>query len=141
MRILYIIIILFFSSGFTMTRAQVVNHPELPKDCILTILSLLDSSSFDEKPYIDLETLQNFLSRNIIYPKEAEAKKISGEVTVVFVVEKDGTLSNFSTLIQIPYLSDEAMRVAKILPLFKPATLKGEPVRCKMKLPIVFNLE
>lgn len=69
----------------------------------------------------------------------AEASQM-GRVTVSFVVEKDGSLSNFEIL-RSPdaALSREALRVINSMPLWKPGRKNGFIVRSKYMLPITFR--
>ena len=89
------------------------------------------------------EAMSHFLSQNIKYPKDAIDKKQEGKVFVNFVVEKDGTLSNFNIIRGIGGSCDEeALRVAKSMPKWEPARMKnGKKVAVEMNLPINFKLD
>ena len=84
--------------------------------------------------------LITFLSQNITYPKELAETCLNGRVVLSFIVEKDGSISNIEE-VRSPHqaLTEEAIRVAKKMPKWKPAMKDGEAVRVKMLLPIVFN--
>ena len=89
-----------------------------------------------------IPALMNFLGTNMKYPVEAQKKKIEGRVIVSFVVEKDGSLSNFKVVRSIdPLLDAEALRVAKLQKKWKPGYEKGKPVRVQYTLPITFKLK
>ena len=82
-----------------------------------------------------------FLSENLKYPIEASYQNIEGRVLIGFVVEPDGTLSNFKVRKSAhPILDEEAMRVAKLMPNWKPGKQDGESVRVKYTMPITFRL-
>ena len=50
--------------------------------------------------------------------------------------------SNFNVLCSVhPDLDAEAVRVVKSMPKWKPGMQKGEPVRCKYTLPVMFKLQ
>lgn len=86
--------------------------------------------------------MMKYLANNISYPKEAVEKKMDGRVTVGFVVEKDGSLSDFKVIKGIdPLLDNEAIRVIKEMPNWKPGKQKGKNVRVKYTLPVLFKLE
>ncbi len=86
-------------------------------------------------------SMYKFLGSNIIYPKAAQKAKKSGRVFVRFVVEKDGSLSNFELLESLGYGCDEeAIRVIKSMPKWIPGTQNGKPVRVYYKMPIVYKL-
>jgi TonB family protein len=82
-----------------------------------------------------------FLQNNIRYPKEARDSGIQGIVYLSFTVEKDGTISNI-TIRQSPniYLSEEASRVVRLMPKWKPGSILGKPVRVQFTMPIKFTL-
>lgn len=89
-----------------------------------------------------MQAMMKFLIENISYPKDAQEKKISGRVLVNFVVEKDGSISNVETVKSVfPSLDDEAVRVVKSMPNWKPGKQNGKVVRVKYTLPISFSLD
>jgi TonB family protein len=86
--------------------------------------------------------MQEYLSDNLHYPKEASDKDIFGTVYINFLVRKDGTLDNFKVLKGIGYGCDEeALRVIKNMPKWKPGINKGKPVDVQFNLPIKFKLK
>lgn len=86
--------------------------------------------------------MMKFLSDNIKYPVEAQEKKIQGRVIINFVVEKDGSLSDFKVVRGIdPLLDEEAIRVLKAMPNWQPGMQRGENVRVRFTLPVTFNLQ
>jgi protein TonB len=81
-----------------------------------------------------------FLSKTMKAPAEVSLKKNSGKVMVQFVVEKDGTLTNFKVVQSVSEGCDaEAVRVLKLSPKWKPAQHNGVKVRQRCTLPFVFN--
>ena len=59
-----------------------------------------------------------------------------------FIVEPDGSLSDFKVLRGIGYGCDEeALRVAKSMPKWKAGMQNGETVRVSYLIPINFKLE
>ena len=86
--------------------------------------------------------LMEFLCANVRYPVEAQRSKIEGRSVIGFVVERDGSISNVSvTKGSYPLLDDEAIRVVKEMPKWKPGMINGKPVRVKFNLPIYFRLK
>jgi protein TonB len=64
-----------------------------------------------------------------------------GKVYVEFVVEKDGSLTNFKVFKSVtPALDQEALRVAMLMPKWIPAMNEGLVVRSKVVVPMVFKL-
>jgi protein TonB len=82
-----------------------------------------------------------FLQENLVYPTMAREAGISGEVLISFVVEPNGHLTDFSVIRSVaPVLDEEALRVAKLMPNWKPGKLRGKAVRVQFQLPITFTL-
>ena len=82
-----------------------------------------------------------WLGQNIKYPAEAKEKGIQGRVIVQMVVEKDGTITNAKIAKGVdPLLDAEALRVVNSSPKWKPGKQRGEAVRVKYTLPIMFRL-
>jgi TonB family protein len=88
------------------------------------------------------EALFNYLSKNIIYPKQAVKNEITGRVILEFVICEDGTVCNIKT-VRSPdaSLSAEAMRVVALMPKWTPAIQDNKKVACTFSLPITFALE
>jgi TonB family protein len=88
-----------------------------------------------------LEVFGNYLARSIRYPQQAREKRIQGRVIITFIVEKNGSLSDFRILRSVePSLDAEALRVLKISPQWIPGTQFGKPVRVQYSVPIGFSL-
>ena len=89
----------------------------------------------------DVEALMDFVGKNVKYPEQAKEKEISGRVFIGFVIEKDGSVNEVKVLRGIGGGCDEeAVRVVKSMPKWKPGKQKGEPVRVSYMLPINFKL-
>lgn len=89
-----------------------------------------------------MKELMTYLKDNIKYPKAAQDKKVQGRVIVQFVVEKDGTPTEFNVVRSIdPDLDAEALRVMKEMPKWKPGMQRGQVVRVKFTVPVSFKLQ
>lgn len=87
------------------------------------------------------QALLKYVSDNITYPQEAKDKEIQGRVFVSFVIEKDGSVNELKVMRGIGGGCDEeAVRVIKGMPKWKPGKMKGEPVRVSYLMPINFKL-
>ena len=86
--------------------------------------------------------LFEYLSKNIKYPADAEKKKVEGKVFVTFVVDSDGKITDVSLLKKgFPSLDAEAIRVISAMPNWIPGRQKGQAVRVKYTVPIMFRLK
>ena len=88
------------------------------------------------------KAMMDFVAKNVQYPKEAMEKEISGRVLVGFIVEKDGSISETEIVKGIGGGCDEeAVRVVKAMPKWKPGKQDGKPVRVHFILPLTFKLQ
>ena len=90
----------------------------------------------------DLMTFRNWVQSKVRYPQIAQENNISGRVLLMFVIEKDGSLTNIQVL-QTPdnSLSDEAIRILKTSPKWTPGKQRNQAVRVKYTLPIDFRIQ
>ena len=88
------------------------------------------------------QKLMEFIAKGIKYPQIARETGIQGRVFVGFVVEPDGSVSNVKVLRGIGGGCDEeAMRVVKSMPKWKPGKQRGKAVRVSYMLPVNFKLQ
>ena len=82
-----------------------------------------------------------FVGDNMKYPAQARRMGIEGRVFVQFVVDKDGTVTEVKAVKGIGAGCDEeAERVLRKSPKFKPGKQRGRAVKVRMVLPIIFKL-
>ena len=82
-----------------------------------------------------------YLMKNIKYPEQAVKEGIQGRVTVRFIVEKDGSISDVKPVLSVhPLLNKEAVRVVKSMPKWTPGKQNGKPVRVRFNVPVMFKL-
>ncbi|GAA4199729.1 energy transducer TonB [Pedobacter jeongneungensis] len=82
-----------------------------------------------------------YMERNLRYPSKAQEEGAAGKVFVSFVVEKDGSITDVSVIKGIGFGCDEeAMKVIKKSPLWKPGKNKGVPVRVRYNMAINFQI-
>jgi TonB family protein len=93
------------------------------------------------RPVGGQDAWESYLSENLKYPHAALKSKIEGVVYVVFILEKDGRVSNVQVGRGIGGGCDEeAKRLVKGSPKWTPGQNNGEPVRVRMRVPIRFHL-
>ena len=122
------------STGPTKVEAAVEAAPK--DDEVFTVVEQ------NPEPAGGMAALSNYLGKNLRYPAPAQRANISGKVFVSFVVNTDGTIQDVTVLKGLGFGTDEeAVRVVKGMPKWKPGKQSGRPVRVKFNLPIAFTLE
>src|SRR5687768_17422126 len=87
------------------------------------------------------EAMNQFLNDNLQYPQMAKEQGIQGKVWIGFIVNKSGKITNVEVLRGIGGGCDEeAARVVKKMPDWKPGRQSGRPVKVKFRFPINFVL-
>ena len=131
-----------------------VDFAEFEEDVeIIQQVAVEDENIEDDQPFVkveemptfqggDLNKFRNWVQSKVRYPQIAQENNISGRVFLMFVVERDGSLTNIQVL-QTPdtSLSDEAIRVLKTSPKWKPGKQRNQTVRVKYTLPIDFRIQ
>ncbi|MCZ4244198.1 energy transducer TonB [Pedobacter punctiformis] len=104
---------------------------------------ITDISGVDEYPEFagGMNAWAKYIQRNLRYPSQAQEDGIQGKVFISFVVEKDGSITDVKVVKGIGYGCDEeAAKVIKKSPLWKPGKNAGVPVRVRYNLPINFTI-
>lgn len=88
------------------------------------------------------EAMMHYLSKNIKYPAEAVKKGIQGTVFVQMIVTETGELKDITAIDKTPsgLFAEEAIRVVKAMPKWKPSKQSGKQVAVKYNLPIRFAI-
>jgi protein TonB len=83
-----------------------------------------------------------YLAEHIRYPEQAKEAGVQGKVYVSMVVGKDGRLSNVQVKKDnLGYgCGEEAVRVIKSMPPWKPGKMNGNAVTVKYTIPVTFVL-
>ena len=118
-----------------------------------TVVEVEEEEIEEDQPFIkvekmptfrggDLNQFRNWVQGRLRYPQIAQENGISGRVTLSFVVERDGTVTNIQVL-QSPdrSLAEEATRVVGNSPKWEPGMQSNKPVRVKYTLPVVFTIQ
>jgi protein TonB len=81
-----------------------------------------------------------FVQKNLVYPEKARRMGLEGRVFIQFIVEKDGSLTDFSILKgMMGGCNEEALRVMKNSPRWLAGKQRGRSVRVQMVIPITFK--
>ena len=86
---------------------------------------------------------QRYLNKSLRYPQDAIDNNVMGTVIIGFVINPDGTMSDFWIKKSAhKSLDAEALRVLKEMPhKWIPAKIGGKPVKVSFHQPLVFRLE
>ena len=132
-------------SGMSVAQAQNVNPQDTIDDEVMWVgmeEPLQPLSQVRAEFPGGTDALRAFLAENCHYPKEAQEKQQQGVVLLEFLVEEDGTISAITVLRSVcEALDEEAIRVVKAMPKWKPAVNNGLPHRSFFQLPITFALQ
>lgn len=121
-------------------------------DIAITTLSVEAEEIEEDVPYVtadempkfqggDLNVFRRWVHDRLVYPTVARENNIQGKVTVQFVIERDGSLTNIRVLVTPDkLLSDEVIRVLNTSPKWEPGKMRNMPVRISYTLPIDWTL-
>ncbi len=85
--------------------------------------------------------LQEYIAKNLVYPKRAKQKRVEGKVYVQFLVKEDGNITSIKISKGLSKECDEeVIRLMKNSPRWIPATEDRVPIENWMILPIEFTL-
>jgi protein TonB len=88
------------------------------------------------------DKLEQYFKENIKYPSKEKEMGIEGRVICAFIVNEDGSLSNIKIARSISEKFDEeAIRLIKNMPNWKPGKQNEKAVKVSYSLPIIFNLD
>lgn len=140
--LLLILTILFTQNLFAQNDIQDPPPPIDPKyidttkETIYKVVDLMPEYPRGE------QALYQYLSETISYPETATKNGIEGLVKVKFVVDEYGSIDDVKTTnIRIGYgLEEEAVRVIKMMPPWKPGKNDGKSVKVYFQIPIRFAL-
>jgi TonB family protein len=131
MKTLTLTLFLFFSAGSLFAQISLTENGE--------VYTVVESNP--EYPGGN-QAMMKYINAELKYPKKSRRKKIEGAVFVQFTVEKDGTLDDLLVVKGInEEMDNEALRVVKGMPGWKPATSNKKPVKARFVLPIKYTIE
>ena len=86
--------------------------------------------------------IQAWINKNLIYPEKEKKNGDEERIMVKFIVRKDGSVDNVEVVRGInEAFKQEAIRLVKSMPKWKPGKNNGTPVDVFFNLPITFKLE
>lgn len=84
----------------------------------------------------------NFIAKNLKYPKVAKNAGVQTAVIVRFIVRKDGSVTQPEFICSThPQFTDEVNRLIKLMPKWTPAKREGKVCDSYVKQPFIFQLK
>jgi len=119
-------------------NSNLINFTSVEQIPTFKICALLNDTSAD---CFNREIIKH-VSKNFKYPKEALKKRIEGSITVYFVVDKNGNVTNIKTTGPegTDVLQYASKRLFEKLPAMVPGRQKGIPINVKHSFPLDFKL-
>lgn len=89
----------------------------------------------------DMNSFSRWINGELVYPTDAIASHVGGKVTISFIIEPDGSVTNVKVRnCNFTSLGEEAMRVISMSPKWKAGeNTKGEVVRVRYTMSITFQ--
>ena len=87
------------------------------------------------------EMMQKHIRKNFRYPEIAQEMGVQGRVSVMFTIQKDGSIGNVRMRGPDKNLEAEAARIIGKLPKMTPGKQRGRAVRVPFSIPINFKLQ
>ena len=117
------------------------SSPEVVRDRRFSVLgnSYAQSAEFPG----GVKAMRSYISETIRFPETARFRYISGTCSVSFNILEDGSLANFAVVRQVPNCpecDEEALRVIRSMPPWKPAEKNGIPKTDVYTIPILFKV-
>ena len=87
------------------------------------------------------DSLQRFILKHLNYPMKAKKKKLQGTVIVNCTIDNLGKITDVSITKSLGSGCDEeAIRLIKLMPLWKPGKQSGIAVNTRISIPVKFTL-
>lgn len=89
-----------------------------------------------------MEKVIKYIQTHIQYPPTAISKQIQGRVWIESVINRNGKVVQPKVAYSVhPLLDQEAVRIIRMMPDWKPGKLNGETVKVKYSFPVTFRIE
>lgn len=125
----------FSSASFAQRQEPVQEQKEQEQIDVFTVVE--DPPSFPGGQ----DKMMEFIGKKLKYPKKARKKGIQGRVVISFVIDEQGKVTDTKVVKGIGHGCDEeALRVVKKMPRWKPGSQSGQNVKVRYVLPIRFVL-
>lgn len=143
----------FYTDSFTLWKKEQYDKGKLIKRMELAAIAAereaLQKKSEAEQHWGEVEAVFkggdsdwiSYIQKNINYPDRANNLKREGSLVLQFIVNTDGTTSDFRILKSVEYsLDEEAIRLIAASPKWRPAHQDGKLVKAYRRQPLTFQL-
>lgn len=132
-----VIIIVLFCTFSTKSWAQDAEKTDFKEKDLYT--SVVEVEQRPEYPG-GIKELYKFIVNNFRLSEEAKKEGVKGQAYIEFIIEKDGSLTDFKIIKDLGYgIGHEAIRVLKRARKWIPGTMAQKPVRVLFRLPITIG--
>lgn len=103
------------------------------------IFEVLDVDYLPEYPNGGWEAFSGYI-QSLKYPRELKEEQIEGHLSVQFVIEKDGSVSNIEIIKSVDkMIDDEITKALQNMPKWKPGKKDGLYVRSKYGFTLIYG--
>jgi len=140
----YLLVVCLISLSVNVWSQEDVRVPLPPPE--RSVLQEPEIYDFVEEPAEfpgGMEAFMAYIRANLVYPKTALENEIMGKCYIGIVVEIDGSITNVKVLRGVPDCKEcdqEAIRLIKAMPNWKPGKTGGKVVRSRVNLPVSFRI-
>lgn len=130
-------------SLFVFSSETIAQKVKDKSDYDKTIMNDINDSIEKQPEYPGgIEEFYKLIGINFKVPAEASKQKLVGKAIIEFMVERDGSLSEFKIVKDLGYgIGNEAIRTIKLSPKWIPGSINGKPARVLYTLPITVQTE
>ena len=127
-----------------------LDDPIIEPETIIESVEAPEDEAIEEVTYADqmpepkggFDSFYRTIAKEMKYPRVAQSRQVEGKVYVSFLIDEFGEMKELSIAKGIGSGCDEeALRVLKEMPPWKPGRKDGKMVRVRMIIPIVFKLK
>lgn len=136
-----------FDQDTEIPDAHDFNFEEPPIDEIFNILAVEEKPIFPgcedatDKYVCFQEMMLRHVKKTFDYPDTAKKMGLQGKVSIMFTIQKDGSIGDVKMKGPHDILEEEANRIISKLPKMTPGKQRGKPVKVPFSIPITFRLQ
>jgi TonB family protein len=143
--------ILAFAVGAVLAAGKVSVHntqtsASMTRKTAATSVIVMDKTAGATAPEFPggRKALDRYMDKTVRYPKSVMDNDVTGVVMVSCVVDETGRITEAKLIGWQKVgegLDEEALRIVKNMPVWKPAMIQGKKVKTSLELPISFMIE